>query len=411
MTLFQILLLAICCLCSLLALPARSGEAPTPPSQPATGPGGSTLPHSSVTSTIYETGRAEYWIYEPAAPVPATAPVIVFLHGWGGTNPAAYGNWIDHLVRRGNIVIYPRYQADLTTPAEEFTPNAIMAVRSALTRLQRESGHVRPLLDQFAIVGHSAGGVLTANLAALAAESGLPVVRAAMAVEPGTTIRNGRPLIALSDLGKIPADTLLLTVAGESDNFVGETDAKRIFLESRKVPLVNKDYIILPTDQHGSPALLGGHSAPLCLNARYDNGQGNSLTEQLSGEASSAHAPQAPEVRSNTPGSTIPAPRVEPENDSPSILREMLKAKLRNYAGGTTPSKQAIPELRDAIRNASRTDALDYYGLWKLFDGLCDAAFFQMSRSAALGNTPEQRYMGRWSDGTPVKELIVTDHP
>jgi hypothetical protein len=29
----------------------------------------------------------------------------------------------------------------------------------------------------------------------------------------------------------------------------------------------------------------------------------------------------------------------------------------------------------------------------------------------ALGNTPEQRFMGVWSDGVPVMEAVVTDDP
>jgi hypothetical protein len=29
----------------------------------------------------------------------------------------------------------------------------------------------------------------------------------------------------------------------------------------------------------------------------------------------------------------------------------------------------------------------------------------------ALGNTPEQRFMGTWSDGVPVTEAVVTDDP
>ena len=60
-------------------------------------------------------------------------------------------------------------------------------------------------------------------------------------------------------------------------------------------------------------------------------------------------------------------------------------------------------------RDVAFTNALDYYGFWKLFDGLCDAAFRGANREYALGNTPEQRFMGRWSDGTPVKQLAVGD--
>jgi hypothetical protein len=53
-------------------------------------------------------------------------------------------------------------------------------------------------------------------------------------------------------------------------------------------------------------------------------------------------------------------------------------------------------------------DAINYYGLWKLFDGLTDDAFFGKNAEYALGSTPQQRYMGKWSDGTPVKELKVS---
>ena len=53
------------------------------------------------------------------------------------------------------------------------------------------------------------------------------------------------------------------------------------------------------------------------------------------------------------------------------------------------------------------TDALDYFGYWKWFDALLDAAFYDRNRHVALGDTPEQRFMGKWSDGTPVTEPEV----
>ena len=56
-------------------------------------------------------------------------------------------------------------------------------------------------------------------------------------------------------------------------------------------------------------------------------------------------------------------------------------------------------------------NAMDFYGTWKLFDALTDAAFNGRNREYALGNTPQQRFMGLWSDGVPVKELKVTDKP
>ena len=66
---------------------------------------------------------------------------------------------------------------------------------------------------------------------------------------------------------------------------------------------------------------------------------------------------------------------------------------------------------RRARLDTMMVNAMDFYGTWKLFDALCDAAFYGKNREYALGNTPQQRFMGLWSDGVPVKELKVTDKP
>ena len=341
----------------LLSLTTGFSQGVTPPLQPSSGPGGSQYSHTSVTRNRYGKGGQEYWIYEPDSPKPRTAPVVVLLHGWGGMNPLYYGAWIDHLVKRGNIVIYPRYQASLLTPLRDFTPNTLAAVKDALGRLQTEKGHVTPDLNKFAAVGHSMGGLLAANLAALAAESKLPRVRAVMSVEPGIT---ESPInFALADLKKIPADTLLLALAGDQDSLVRDTDAKRIYYESTRISAANKDFITLVSDTHGSPSLIASHRAPTALDKSYDSGEGLSGT---------------------------PAGTSDPIGDAPQVKRRVRPETMM-------------------------VNALDYYGTWKLFDALTDAAFAGRNREYALGNTPQQRFMGRWSDGTLVKELIVTDKP
>ena len=339
-----------------LSLTNVSSQNATPPSQPQTGPGGKQYLHLSVTKNRYGKGGTEYWIFEPDSPKPRSAPVIVFLHGWGGMNPLYYGAWLDHLVRRGNIVIYPRYQQNLLTGISEFTPNTLHAVKDAVTRLKTEPGHVTADLSKFATVGHSLGGILAANVAAMASESGLPRVSAVMAVEPGIT---EAPInVPLADLKKLPAETLLLALAGDQDTLVRDYDAKRIYYESTRIPADNKDFIMLVSDAHGRPALQASHRAPTAHDKSYDNGEGVG----------------------GGPAETNPV------GDSPQTSR---RSRL----------------------DTMMINALDYYGTWKLFDALCDAAFYGRNREYALGNTPQQRFMGTWSDGTPVKELKVTDKP
>ena len=88
-------------------------------------------------------------------------------------------------MRSGQIVIFPRYQADRLTPPADFLANALSAVRDALDVLETSPVHIRPDRRRFALIGHSAGGNLAAQMAAVAAENGLPLPRAVVAVMPG----------------------------------------------------------------------------------------------------------------------------------------------------------------------------------------------------------------------------------
>lgn len=296
-------------------------EPPSPPQQPPNGPGGSNYSHGGVRQSRYGWGGREFWIFEPTNPTPTSAPLIVFNHGWSAFFPITYMAWIEHLVKRGNIVVYPRYQLGLVIGVRYATQNALQAVKKAIVILQN-GNHVQPDLDKFAIVGHSLGGGITAEMAVLAQEKGLPFPKAVMPVQPFIQIDS-----MMKDFHGIPATTLLLVVVGENDTIVGNYSGKLIFSTSDQIPFGQKDFVIQKTDRYGSPALVADHYAPIC------------------------------------------------------------------------------------IPNSSWVDAMDYYSTWKLFDALTDYAFYGTNREYCLGNTSEQRFMGDWSDGTPVKELTVTDSP
>ena len=100
--------------------------------------------HKGVRRFDIGQGPRSYWLYEPDQPRPEKAPVVVFLHGWFAVNPGFYGAWIDHLVRDGRIVIFPRYQNDVGTMPQDFLPNAMAALHDALGVLHVGVDHVRP---------------------------------------------------------------------------------------------------------------------------------------------------------------------------------------------------------------------------------------------------------------------------
>ena len=316
-----------------------AAAAPAPPGQPTHGPGGADYRHAGVVATERRSGARGWWLFTPADPLPTSAPVVVFCHGWGALDPRGYRAWIDHIVRRGNIVIWPNYQDSLLTPGAQFLPNAVAGVRAALADLASTASGIRPQLERVAIVGHSAGGVLSAELAAVAAREGLPMFRAVMPVEPGDGGRDGRRRITVphGDLAPIPAPTLLLVVVGADDHLAYETLGLSFYDQARQVPPANKQVIELVSDDHGSPALIANHAAP---SATVDS----------------------------------------------------------------RPASRARALFGD-FEHAGVVDALDWYGTWKLFDALTDAAFAARGRDVALGGGAAQLSMGIWSDGVAVKPM------
>lgn len=245
-----------------VAAPATRDAAAAPPVFDA-------YPHKAVHRKQYGWGARSYWLFEPADPAPATAPVVVFNHGWLAVNPGAYGAWINHLVRSGGIVIYPRYQTDAYTKPADFLPNAVAAVADALDVLQTAPGHVRPDLDRFALIGHSAGGNLAAQMAAVASDIGLPRARAVLAMMPGEV-----QALRVPSLDRIPADTLLVVTVAEDDRIVGDARAREIFTDARAIPPSRKKYIFYRSDFHGIPRLVAHHLAPTAALSVFDSGDG-----------------------------------------------------------------------------------------------------------------------------------------
>jgi acetyl esterase/lipase len=228
-------------------------------------------PHLAVRRYEIGVGPRSYWLFEPDEPKPERAPVIVFLHGWFAVNPGFYGAWIDHLVRHGRIVIFPRYQNDVGTLPQDFLPNAVAAVRDGMEALSVGLDHVRPDTARFALIGHSAGGNLAAQIAALASDphADVPSPRALIVVMPGELIAVRKPT-----LDQIPASSLLLVVVGEEDLVVGDLRGRQIFSEATSVPRARKRFILFRSDRHGYPPLIADHTAPTGVNHRLDNGEG-----------------------------------------------------------------------------------------------------------------------------------------
>ncbi|QDV33683.1 alpha/beta hydrolase [Tautonia plasticadhaerens] len=236
-------------------------------------------PHAAMLALNFGEGARSYWLFEPAEPRPdEPAPVVVLLHGWMSTNPGLYGAWIAHLARRGHIVIYPRYQDDWTTRPAEFLPNSLDAIRNAVAVLETAPGRVRPDRDRFALIGHSAGGNLAVQLAAMADEVGLPAPKAVVAALPGEVLPASGP-----ELADIPASTALVVAAAQEDVVVGDDRAREIFEGARSIPRKNKQFLFLRSDRTVDPPLIADHAAPMAALPWLDTGEGPLHAFQMNG--------------------------------------------------------------------------------------------------------------------------------
>ncbi|HEY8581691.1 MAG TPA: alpha/beta hydrolase fold domain-containing protein, partial [Capillimicrobium sp.] len=310
-------------LVALLLIAAPAARAATPPGPPASGPGSeASLPWGAVKRVDHAFADAalNYSTFEPAGwrgagAAPSSAPLVVFLHGYLGYDPKYYATWLDHIVRQGNVVVFPNYQAHALTPPRQFTDNAIWSVKSALPWLAANATVKPDTAQGMVLAGHSYGGVVSANLAARAAAQGLPRPRSLFLVMPWHQTID-------TSLGAIPSTTKLLCVVGDNDTMAGRQGCDTLWDKTAHIPAANRNYVLMRSDAHGTPALDASHRVP-----------------------------------------------------------------------------------SDA--DAAGFDALDWHGIWKLSDGLRNCALLGTDCRYALGNTWEQTFMGRWSDGTLVRQLWV----
>lgn len=195
-------------------------------------------------------GDGKYWIFRPSRP--GRYPVVVFIHGWAATEPLFYMAWIRHLVGRGNIVVYPRYQNLLDTGSENFTDNSAEALKDALMRIGNEYS------GELFLIGHSAGGIIAVNLAS---RDDLPEPGAVLVVQPGVS-EEGRKF---ENLTGIPPGTLLVVMAGDDDNITGTRDSYLIMEETPQIPSERKMFLLVRSDG----PLRADHLSPLAVSDEF----------------------------------------------------------------------------------------------------------------------------------------------
>lgn len=301
------------------------------PTQPAFGPGGKDYQYAGVRVSQGGSGVNAYYVFEPISPQPASAPLVVITHGYyefAGYNTLK--DLITHTVRKGNVVVYPRWQTAPWAPcigsyfSEKCMASATTGIRDGIAYLQADATRVQPELDKTSYFGFSYGAIITANLMNRWASLKLPEPKAIFLDEPHDGGLQAPTEPALDkDLSGIPSTALIQCHDGEkgvlSEANKSMSSCNTLFPRLGHIPESNKNLVMTYTDGHGTPVLNTTHGVSM----------------------------------------------------------------------------------------SSPTDAYDYNFIWKSFDAMRSCALNGTYCGQGMGDTPEHRSNGYWSDGVPVKPLKI----
>jgi hypothetical protein len=202
--------------------------------------------HATATGPI-GAGAKGVWVFQPAG---KPKNVVVFFHGQGGAREATPVNhrpWIDHLVQRGSIVIYPRYEL---TYEPDPIPFVVAGVKAAMLHVDTKG---LPVLA----IGYSRGGGLVVEYGAFAKKNGLPVPNAIQAVFPAGQ-GDERRIIPLKGID--PKTAILLQI-GEDDTVVAGGGARFLLSRLKQAGFPgNRIQLDVVRSQQG---LISNHFAPL----------------------------------------------------------------------------------------------------------------------------------------------------
>lgn len=231
-----------------------------PPPPPALGAGSMAPPFAGVVEEVIDNpvapGRKIHLFRPTGEGLPAKVPVVLFAHGFGATGPDPYRLWLEHMAKRGCLVIYPVYAA-LEAPGKATRYDTLWGGFEEGLRRLAASGAPKPDPERLGVVGHSFGGGAAPALAARAAARGYG--------RKGLYVECWAPWFDLDRDAwtSLPATTHLLAGAFSNDLVCDPGIAFHFPARAVHVPAEHKAFRCLRSDDHGRPALSANHLTPL----------------------------------------------------------------------------------------------------------------------------------------------------
>lgn len=308
--------------------------------------------HGAVELRVLGQGAQRVYLFVPAQPNKIkTVPIVLFYHGWQMMNPMNFGGLIDHLVRTGHVVIYPVFQDSEKTPPAQIIVNAAISQRLALDTLQQEFNLI-PQAGQTLYLGFSIGAAIAINTAIDAQKYALPAADAMILLAPGDIQHLDQGVEQPSfyeRINKLPQSLPIVLMTGNNDT-VGLPTGRMLAKRLCHIPRQHRIFYVLPSSSQGFRKINAGHGSPGAPDSRYN------FTLQ--------------------------------QQNFPHIL----------------PGKSQYEA-------SASLNQLDFYGYWKMIDGLLEGLKAASFPSYVFGNgTPDQLSLGYWEDGSPLQPMRIENY-
>ncbi|KAF7598015.1 MAG: hypothetical protein CGU28_15365 [Candidatus Dactylopiibacterium carminicum] len=306
------------------------------------------LKHKDVEVLSVGNGPMRAYVFMPRTPAPQGAPLVLLNHGWLGMNPKNFGALIDLLVRRGAVLIYPVYQDGNATAPQDVTRLAGQASAAALALLQMRNPEQIDT-NRTLYIGFSMGAAISLNFALAPQRFGLPAPRAVLLFAPGDAHHVAKGEAARSIIGPIeqlPVGLPVVIATGAADTGIGLPTARLLASRLCHLPADRRLLLIFPSDQNGDKRVLAGHGSPGAPDSRYD----------------------FPDSRATVPNAIHP---------------------------------------REGFESSPSLNQLDFYGYWRLAGRLLDWVGGADYPQSLFGDSPENRFLGRWPDGRPYTPASI----
>ena len=318
------------------------------PRQPKAGPGGSATPFKGLRVIQGGSGYNAWEILEPTRPTPPSAPLVIVMHGYYEfSGYSVNGALARHTALKGNIVIYPRWQTGVATPC----PGPY---------------DIQPCIDSATTAIHAAIAYLHAHR---------------RQVQPRL---NETTYFGFSFGGILTAD---MTNRWKALHL---PKPRAIFLDDpHDGGLTGNNEPAIDPSLAGIPS-----TAKFVCHAGADGVI--SLTDPLGQSLENASCNAVFPKLGQIPQANKSLVLTSDDSHGHPALQPIHGVCAGPGAPDTTPAIGHYP-----------VDAYDWGFCWRSFDALRACALYGTDCHYALNNTPQNRYIGTWSDGAPIIALKI----